>query len=67
MPEFLRWTPPFLNLDLSIDANRGFSLNKKKEKANSVDPDETACDEPFHLKPHCLLWYWFWSARLKWS
>ena len=26
IPDFLKWTCSFLNLDLSTDANRGFSL-----------------------------------------
>ena len=33
--------------------------------ANSVDPDETAHDEPFHLDIHCLHRYLFRSVRLK--
>ena len=31
--------------------------------ANSVDPDETAHDEPSHPDLHCL--HRFWSAGLK--
>ena len=31
IPEFLSRTLPFLNLDLSTDANRGFSLKSKTE------------------------------------
>ena len=31
IPEFLKWTLPFLNLDLYYDANRGFSLKSKTE------------------------------------
>ena len=32
--------------------------------ANSVDPDETARDEPSHLDLHCLHKYQFWSTNL---
>ena len=32
---------------------------------NSIDPDETAHDEPSHLDLHCLHKYLFWSDRLK--
>ena len=32
IPEFLKWTLQFLSLDMSIDANRGFSLNQKEKK-----------------------------------
>ena len=31
IPEFLKWTLPFLNLDMSTDSNRGFSLKLKAE------------------------------------
>ena len=57
----------FWILDLSTDANSGFSLKwkkkkkKKKKKKNSVYPDETAHYEPSHLDLHCLQRYWFWS------
>ena len=30
IPEFLKWTLPFLNLELSTNANRGFSLKSKQ-------------------------------------
>ena len=30
-PEFLKWTITSFNLDISIDANRGFSLKSKTE------------------------------------
>ena len=53
-PEFLKWTLPSLNFDLSTDANRGFCLKSKGGMANSVDPDERARDEPSHLDLHCL-------------
>ena len=33
--------------------------------ANSIDPDETAHYEPFHLDVHCLHRYLFWSTGLK--
>ena len=33
--------------------------------ANSVDPDETARDEPSHLDLHCLQRYLFWSVGAK--
>ena len=33
--------------------------------ANSVDPDETARNEPSHLDLHCLYRYPVWFARLK--
>ena len=101
---------PFLNLDLSTDANRGFCgkfllhrciwrdfikpsfwfssfcmcfVSKGKlffltffsrfwfqpksgnRIANSVDPDETAHNEPFHLEQHCLHKFLFCSAGLK--
>ena len=31
IPEFLKWTIPPLNLDLSTDAHRGFSWKSKTE------------------------------------
>ena len=46
IPEFLKWTLPFLTLDLSTDANRDFSL--KNGMANSVHPDEMARHDPSH-------------------
>ena len=42
-------------------ANWGFS----SRMTNSVDPGETAHDEPFHLDLHCLQRYLFWSAGMK--
>ena len=33
--------------------------------ANSLDPDETAHNEPSHLDLHCLHRYLFWSAGPK--
>ena len=47
-PEFLKWNFLSLNLDKSIDENRGFSLKSKNKMVNSVAPDETAHYEPFH-------------------
>ena len=41
IPEFLKWTLLFLDLDLSTDANRGFSL-KSKTEWQTTDSDETA-------------------------
>ena len=41
MPELLEWTRSTLGLDVSNDANIGFSLITNR-MANSVDPDETA-------------------------
>ena len=40
-----------------IMAKRGFSLvyNKKKKRANGVDPDEMANFEPSHQDLHCLI------------
>ena len=61
---FLKKPLPSLNLDMSTDTNRGFSL-KQKRMANSVDPDEMAHLEPSHLDLHCLLRYLFWAERLK--
>ena len=57
-PEFLKWSLQSLNLEKSIDANKDFSLNKNG-MANSVDPDETGCYEPSHIK------YLFLSPGLK--
>ena len=31
IPQFLKWTIPFLNMDLSTDANRSLSLKSKTE------------------------------------
>ena len=33
--------------------------------ANSVDPDETARNEPSHLDLRCLHRYWFWSVEFE--
>ena len=55
IPQFLKWTLPSLNLDMSTVAKKGFhSKIKKNRVANSVDPDETACYELSHLDLHCL-------------
>ena len=48
-----------LELDMSTDANRGFSVNSKT-MANSVNPDEMT-----RLDLHCLQKYLYWSSRLK--
>ena len=48
--EFLKWTLPSLNLNMSNDSNRGFSL-KSKKKASSVGLDETV---PFLMSR--LIW-----------
>ena len=34
--------------------------------ANSVDPNETARNEPSHLDLHCLQRYLYWSVRIQW-
>ena len=52
-PEFLKWTLPSLNLDMSIVAN-GVSVQNKNRMGNIVDPDEMAHYEPSHLYQHCL-------------
>ena len=44
IPMLLIWTLPFLNLDLSTDAE-GFQSKIKNKTANSVDPDEMAHSE----------------------
>ena len=36
IPEFLKQTLPSLNLDMSSDENRGFSLKYQHKMANSV-------------------------------
>ena len=61
IPEFLKWTFPSLNLDMSTDVNRGF-IQKSKTELQTV----------LSLKSH-LIWiytvctyrYLFCSARLK--
>ena len=57
---FLKWTCPSLTLDTAIVANRVLFL----QNANSVDPDETAHNELFHLNLHCLLRYLYWPVGL---
>ena len=42
---------------MSTDAKRSFSLILKNRMASSLDPDETAHDEPSHLDLHCLHGY----------
>ena len=58
IPEFLKWTLPFLNLVKSTDENKG-QLKIKNRMANSVDPEQS------HLDLHCLCKYMYWSAGLK--
>ena len=65
IPEFLKWTLPSLNLELSTDVNVGFSVKSKIKKPNNVDPDETAHYEPSQLDLHCFHRCLFWSAGLK--
>ena len=48
IPEFLQWTLPCVNLDISILANRDMSKISNR-MTNSVDPDETAHYELSHL------------------
>ena len=45
----------------------GVSVYAQKQNGNTVDPDEMACYEPYHLDLHCLYWYLFWFAVLKGS
>ena len=35
--------------------------------ANSIDPDETAHDEPSHLDLYCLRRYLYWSAGMNFN
>ena len=62
-PEFMKWMFPLLTLDMSIIANRDVSQNKNR-MANSVNPDETAHDEPSHQDLHCWRRYLSLSAEL---
>ena len=50
---------------MSIDENRGVTLESKTKRANSVDHDKTAHYQPSQLDLHCLHWYLFWPAMLK--
>ena len=52
-------------LELRLAHRYGFQSKTKSRMANSVDPDETARDEPSHLDIHCLHRYLLWSAGLK--
>ena len=54
IPFFLKWALPSLSLDMSTDADRGFSLKANHRRTNSVGPDETARFEPSRLDLHCL-------------
>ena len=51
-PTFSSLNSSILELVLSPDANRGFSL-KSKTEWQTVDPDETAYYKPSHLGLHC--------------
>ena len=62
---FQKWTFLSLNLDKAVDENTCRRKLKSKTMVNSVDPDETARNEPSHLDLHCLHRYCFWSPRLK--
>ena len=44
---------------------KGFQSKIETKMANSVDPNETARDEPSDLNLHCLHRYLFLSAGLK--
>ena len=44
---------------------RGFQLHISNRIGNSVDPDETAHDEPSHLDLHCLQKYMYSSVGMK--
>ena len=50
----LTWTLPSMNLDMSINTNKGLCLKLKNRMTNSLNPDETARYEQYHLNPHCL-------------
>ena len=63
IPEFLKWSSS-LELDMSTDAKRGFSL-KSKQNGISTDHDETDFCEPSHLDLHCFHRYLFWPVGLK--
>ena len=43
----------------------GLSVKNQDRMASSVEPDETARYKQFHLEPHCLQRYLFWTAGLK--
>ena len=43
----------------------GMSVRNQNRMANSVDPDEMAHYEPFHLDLHCSIRYLYKSAGLK--
>ena len=59
----MQWAFPSLNLDMSIIANTDVDQNRM---ATSVDPDETAHNEPSHQDLYCSHKYLVWSAGLKW-
>ena len=43
----------------------GFQSKINNKMATSVDPDETAPDEPSHLDLHCLERYLYWPVGIK--
>ena len=45
--KFMKWFFPSLNLDMSIVVNKEVKYQNKM--ANSVDPDNIAHYEPYHL------------------
>ena len=58
IPEFLKWTLPFLNLDMSTASGK---CKIKNRMTNSVDPNETVHYDLFQLGLQCLHRYLFWS------
>ena len=57
--ELVKWTLPFSNWDISSDANCNVSQNTEARKANKLEPDELARDEPSRLDLHYLQKYLF--------
>ena len=51
------WICPLLQI--------GMSVKNQNRIAKSVDPDETAHDEPSHQDLHCLHTYLVWSTGMK--
>ena len=56
-PVFLTWNLPSLNLEASVLQIGELVINQKL--IGSVDPDETAHQEPSHLDLHFLQMYLF--------
>ena len=52
-----------LNMDMSTLQKKGCQ-SMTQSKANSVDPDETAIYEAYHLDKDCFQSFLFWSAGL---